>query len=152
MREIVLASAREAQLEELLEMMEAFNHHELIPWTREQGRGPLQHLMAHGELGAVRLIVDAEEPAQVYGYAILTWGFDLEWGGRDAFLTELYVSPSWRGHGLGKRALALVQELAREQGARALHLMVRTDNTPALSLYLSEGFTDPERLLLTKPL
>ena len=101
------------------------------------------------ELGLIRHIVEAGE---VRGYLVLTWGFDLEWNGRDAFLTELYLLPSTRGRGLGRRALPLIEGLARQHGAHALHLMVRPDNHAALQLYRGAGYSSPPRTFLTKEL
>ncbi len=150
MPHVNLRAAVLADLDDLLSMMEDFNAHEHIPWTRAEGAAPLRTLMERADLGAVVILEDAE--GALCGYAILTWGFDLEWGGRDAFITELYLRPEARGRGLGRAALALLEAEARRHGARALHLMVRRDNPAALHLYLSAGFEDPERLLLTRPL
>ena len=86
------------------------------------------------------------------GYFVLTFGFDLEWNGRDGFLTELYLVPEARGRGLGQALLAAAEGTAQSLGTRALHLMVRPENVAALSLYLKRGFREPARRLLTKPL
>jgi ribosomal protein S18 acetylase RimI-like enzyme len=43
-----------------------------------------------------------------------------------------------------------VERIAREHGARALHLMVRAENEPARRLYASQGYTSPERIFMTK--
>jgi len=59
---------------------------------------------------------------------VLTWGYDLEWDGCDAFLTELFLVPAARGHGHGSGALVAAEAVAREHGARALHLTVRHEN------------------------
>ena len=85
-------------------------------------------------------------------YAILTWGFDLEWNGRDAMLTELFVDARARGQGLGRVLLARIEAEARRGGAAAMHLQVRHRNKPARALYEHVGFLNPGRLLLTKPL
>jgi ribosomal protein S18 acetylase RimI-like enzyme len=83
---------------------------------------------------------------------VLTWGYDLEWDGRDAFLTELFLIPEARGHRLGGEAMAHVENVAREHGARALHLMVRDDNVVARRLYARQGYVSPPRTFLSKPL
>lgn len=139
--------AAPADLPAILEMMADFNAHEQIAWTRAAGEAPLRALMATPALGVVGVI-----GAEPLGYFVLTWGFDLEWGGRDAFLTELYLRPSARGQGRAGPAVAAIEALAREHGARALHLMVRHDNAPARQVYARAGFVDPGRLLLSKPL
>ncbi|MCA1563981.1 MAG: GNAT family N-acetyltransferase, partial [Acidobacteria bacterium] len=47
------------------------------------------------------------------GYVVLTLGYSLEYHGIDSFVDELYVVPKERGHGLGKRGLALVETECR---------------------------------------
>lgn len=133
----------------ILDMMEDFNRLEHIPWQRGPGEAPLRTLIGAPALGVVH-VGQIEEP--LLGYFILTWGFDLEWGGRDAFLTELYLRPEVRGAGRGRVALDAALATARAHDARAMHLMVRTDNTPALQLYRAAGFVAPPRVLMTRPL
>jgi ribosomal protein S18 acetylase RimI-like enzyme len=65
-------------------------------------------------------------------------------------LMELFVSPSHRGRGLGRRALEEIDEACRELGVRALHLEVEKDNFPAAELYRQRGFEDHDRRLMTK--
>jgi ribosomal protein S18 acetylase RimI-like enzyme len=109
----------------------------------------LRTLLRNRELGAVALL-DTEDGT--LGYFVLTWGYDLEWDGRDAFLTELFLMPVAHGRGDGRSALTAVEALARQHGARALHLMVRHENTVAKRLYTSHGYTSPPRLFLSKEL
>jgi ribosomal protein S18 acetylase RimI-like enzyme len=117
-----------ADLPALLPMMEQFNTFEQIPCNEETTERSLRTLLDNRSLGVVALLYD--DNASV-GYVVVTWGFDLEWDGRDAFLTELYIVPEARGCGLGGRALEAAEVLSREHGARALHLMYRTENVVA---------------------
>jgi ribosomal protein S18 acetylase RimI-like enzyme len=130
-------------------MMVDFNRLEAIDWTFARGEGALLKLLTSDELGFVAL---AEADGAVCGYFILTFGYDLEWNGRDAFLTELYLVPEARRRGFGRRLLEEAEAQAQRHGARALHLVVRPENTAALNLYLATGFHETERRLLTKPL
>ena len=109
----------------------------------------LRVLLADISLGAVWLL---EHEGRIAGYAIVTFGFDLEWGGRDAWLTELWINTEARGEGLGRAALAAVEREAARLGAHALHLMVRHENVRARGLYQSAGFEAPRRETLTKRL
>ena len=86
------------------------------------------------------------------GYVVLTLGYSLEYHGMDAFVDELYVAPNERGHGLGKRALALVETGCRKLGVRALHLEVEQNKLAAQELYRKWGFSDHRRYLMTKVL
>jgi ribosomal protein S18 acetylase RimI-like enzyme len=130
-------------------MMTDFNRLEAIDWTFERGEAALRQLLSTSELGYVGLALVEEA---LCGYFVLTFGYDLEWNGRDAFLTELYLVEKARGCGHGRRLLAEAQAQAQAHGARALHLVVRPENTAALGLYLGTGFRETERRLLTKRL
>ena len=65
-------------------------------------------------------------------------------------MDELFVLPSHRGRGLGRRALEVIDEACGELGVHALHLEVEKDNFPAAELYRKRGFEDHDRLLMTR--
>jgi len=146
---LLIRQASEADLPRLVPMMEDFNRLEAMAWTFEKGERALRSLLQEQQLGFVGL---AEADERTAGYFVLTFGFDLEWDGRDAFLTEFYLLPDFRGRGLGRLLLEAAEATARARGTRALHLMVRPENSRALSLYQRAGFEEPPRRLLTKPL
>ena len=149
MTTISVREATDADTTLLLDMMEDFNVFEKIPWRREAGEPALRTLLADTRLGVVGIIEDADT---ALGYLVVTWGYDLEWNGRDAFLTELFLVPDARGHGIGTLALNRAEALASDHGARALHIMVRHENEPARRLYERAGYVSPPRLFLTKVL
>ncbi|MGY2061519.1 GNAT family N-acetyltransferase, partial [Nocardia gipuzkoensis] len=106
-------------------------------------------LLADSGLGMIAVL---SENDRAVGYFVLTWGYDLEWNGRDAYLTELYLTPEARGRGLGTAALRLAEESARRHNIRALHLMVRPENLAAVRMYTRAGYTTPPRVFMSKPL
>ena|SRR5438105_2873757 len=142
-------SATAADLPQVLEMMAAFNLGESIPFDRAVFRPRLERLA--GDAGLGRLVV-FEIDDEVCGYAIVTWGYDLEYGGRDAFLTELFVKAPQRGRGVGRLALAAAEDAARSGGAHALHLLVRHDNAAAIRLYDRAGYRIEPRAVMTRDL
>jgi ribosomal protein S18 acetylase RimI-like enzyme len=83
---------------------------------------------------------------------VVTFGYDLEFAGRDAFVTELFVQPAARRVGWGDRLLRAAAGEARRAEVRALHLQVYADNAPALALYRRQGFEPSPRLFLSKRL
>ncbi|MDB4970957.1 MAG: hypothetical protein JWN44_6646 [Myxococcales bacterium] len=133
----------------ILEMMEHFNQHEAIRFDRESFAPRLATLIADPSLGGVLFFTTDGEAA---GYAIVTFGYDLEYGGRDAFLTELWIVAARRGHGAGKRGLAAAEAFAKGGGAHALHLLVRHDNDAARALYDRSGYEAEPRVVMTKSL
>lgn len=89
-----------------------------------------------------------EAAGNVVGYLAICFGYSIEFGGRDAFVDELYLEEAHRGRGIGTRALDLGIAEARLLGAKALHLEVETTNEPAQKLYRSRGFAPRERYRL----
>lgn len=144
-----LRNATAADVPALIELMEPFNVGERIPWRPAAIERALRQLLARPELGFVLV---ACEDDRVLGYTVLTYNYDLEWAGLDAFVTELWVSADARGRGLGERLLQAAEQRARAAEAHALHLMVRPENEAARRLYARQGYEVVPRLIMTKPL
>lgn len=133
----------------ILRMMETFNQEELIPYSPERLGESFDTLLANPQWGQVLL---AELGGVPVGYGILTYGFDFEFGGRDAFMTELFVVPRHRGKAIGGALIAAIETFARENGVKAIHLIVRRENPNAQRLYRRNDFQFDPRILMTKPL
>ena len=148
-RALHVRPAQPADVSLLLPLMADFNRSEGIAWSAQTGAAPLRHLLSSPDLGRIGL---CELDGEAVGYFVLCFSFDLEWAGRDAFLTELYVHPQHRGRGLGRLLLEHAQVLAQRCDVRALHLAVRPENASALRVYRAAGFEDSGRILFSKPL
>lgn len=131
----------------MLPRTRALNAHENIVISDEALEAALRPLLADASLGGVWLIEDED----VVGYAIVAYSYDLEFGGRDAYLTEFWIDESYRGRGAGTTVLDLLAGELRARDIRALHLQVRPDN-PARRLYERAGFTASPRLVMTRRL
>ncbi len=57
-------------------------------------------------------------------------------------LRDLFVSPGHRGQGVGRALVSRVRDDARAAGAPRLLLQTEEENTVALALYRSLGFTE----------
>ena len=139
------ATARDADA--LLPMIRALCEQDGTPFDETKVRRALAEILADERYGRVWLVEWDGEPA---GYLVLTFGFSLEFGGRDAFIDELYVREGFRGRGLGRRAIERAERACRERGVSALHLEVERANTAAQELYRRSGFRDHDRYLMTK--
>lgn len=84
------------------------------------------------------------------GYLVISFGFSFEYGGRDAFVDELYIVEGHRRKGIGKTVLQLAEKWALEMGIKALHLEVENHNEQAHRLYLNRGFKNNDRTLMSK--
>lgn len=109
----------------------------------------LTELIGNPGVGRVWLI---SHLGHVVGYIAVTFGFSLEFYGRDAFIDDLFIQPRFRGVGLGTRVLDTVELECRALGIRALHLEVGRSNQAGQALYRKRGFRDNDRLLLSKRL
>lgn len=109
----------------------------------------LRALLADPTPGVVFRI---DDEARTIGYAILCWGYSVEFAGRDAFLDEFYIVPEERGRGLGLRVLGLLEHEARQRGVVAVHLEVLAHEARNANLYARAGYTDRASRLMTRHL
>jgi GNAT superfamily N-acetyltransferase len=146
---VSLAPATAVDIPSLLAWMQDFYAHEHIPFDPVASERALRELIDSPAFGRVFMLM---ADGAAVGYAAVALGFSLEFGGRSAFLDELYVRPSSRGLGIGTLALRLLQEACRSLGARSLALEVGLGNADATGLYLREGFSTIGRQLMTRRL
>ncbi len=134
-----------ADVPALLALQQQFYAAEGYPYDRFVMERGMRQLLADESLG--RLFVMGEPLA---GYLVLSFGFSLEFGGRDAFVDELYVAEASRGRGLGTLGLRIAEEACREAGIGALHLEVEHANPRARALYERSGYKSHDRHLMTR--
>lgn len=140
-----LADTSHANL--LIDFMQKFYAREHLRFDEPAARRALQQILSDRAFGVVHLVSSRNE---VIGYIVVTFGFSLEFHGRDAFLDELYLREEYRGKGIGKASLEFVEALCRREGIKALHLEVERRNRKAQGLYRQAGYQDHDRYLLTK--
>jgi diamine N-acetyltransferase len=148
MAESIFKPATSDDVETLIVMMrDLYAHDGLGPLDEAAARRALSGVIGDDTLGRVFLILLANEAV---GYAVLTFGYSLEFHGRDAFVDEIYLRAEYRGLGIGKRALRFLSEVCVAEGVNALHLEVERENTSAQTVYRKFGFKDHDRYLMTK--
>ncbi len=82
-----------------------------------------------------------EADGGVVGYIVLTYGFALESGGRDALIDEFYIDDAHRGQGIGRQAVNFLRQHCRDEGIASLYLEVENHNQDAFAFYERVGFT-----------
>lgn len=137
-----------SDIETLLQLMQGLQRDDpwSVPFREEEVRESVRELIVSPSAGRVLLICDAD---LCIGYLVLSFDFSLEYGGKNAWIDELFVQPELRGKGIGSKALEFAAQVARECGAKVLHLEVNRGN-PANDLYRRFGFEDHNRYLLSK--
>jgi len=143
----VFTRAGEPDADQLVELMREFYAYDHIAFDERAARGALRQILSDARFGVVHLI---RVGVEAVGYLVVTFGFSLEFHGRDAFVDELYLRENFRGHGIGKASIEFAAEVCRGVGIATLHLEVERGNERALGLYRRAGFRDHDRYLLTK--
>lgn len=134
---VVLSSAGLDDLPRVVEYMRAYYAHDRVEFIESKAAAAVGQLIHDTTLGGIWLIRWDEKDV---GYIVLTFGYSLEFGGRDAFIDEFFVVERYRGRGIGKRTLELVESMCRANGVKALHLEVERSNATAQGLYERCGF------------
>jgi len=139
--------AVESDADLLLDFMRAYYAFDGHGFDREKARVALTALLRDAQFGRAWLILDGASPV---GYVVLCFGYSLEWLGRDAFVDEFYLREEYRGRGWGRATMAFVENAARAEGIRTLHLEVVRQNAKALELYRRLGFREHHSTFLSK--
>jgi ribosomal protein S18 acetylase RimI-like enzyme len=124
---------------EVARLLDAFNR-EYDEFTPGVGKltDRARELIGDGE---IIVLLTGDPP---FGLAQLRFFPSMWAGGSEAYLEELYIAPERRGEGFGRALLEAAIELARERGAVNIDLNTSEDDTAALALYESAGFTNRE--------
>lgn len=131
-----------ADLDLLVAMMREFYAIDGYPMDESRSRKLFMEFLSNENLGKCWLIL---ADGDVVGYVILTFVFSFEFGGKIAFVDELYLSDRARGKGIGKQTVAFIKAEAKLLGVKMLYLEVEHHNTLAQKLYLSGGFSEHKR-------
>ncbi len=84
-------------------------------------------------------VILAEADGVPAGFALFFHNFSTFRGRPGIYLEDLYVSPGYRGRGIGRALLAHLAALAVERGCRRLEWSVLDWNEPAIGFYRSLG-------------
>ncbi len=117
------------------------------PFDEQITRRTLEKMIQDDSLGRIWLICEANT---AIGYVALTFGYSIEYHGRDAFIDELFIQAEQRKRGIGTKTIQFVLAACREFGVHALHLEVERGNSAGQALYRKAGFEDHDRYLLTR--
>jgi GNAT superfamily N-acetyltransferase len=96
----------------------------------------VSELDSHPDKGAVLVFRSGQE---IIGYAIVIHFWSNEHGGNIACIDEMYISPAWRGKGVGSLCL---EKIARTEKMKFKGMVVETTraNQGAMTFYAKQGF------------
>jgi diamine N-acetyltransferase len=139
--------ANDGDLAILLQYMRQFYAIDDYPFEEQAARRAMEKIVQDRSLGRVWMVCAGAAPI---GYIILTFGYSLEYQGRDAFIDELYIDATQRDQGIGSKTLQFALQACQELDIKALHLEVEPTNAAGLALYRKFGFEDHHRRLMTR--
>ena len=126
-------------------MMEDFYAIDNYPIEAQATKKMFQEFISNENFGKAWLIYADNKIA---GYVILTYIFSFEYGGKIAFVDELFIKESARGKGIGKHTIQFIQQESLKLSLKLLYLEVEHHNQNAQKLYLANGFEVHNRKIL----
>lgn len=129
----------------ITQMMQDFYAIDNYPMDVEKSKKLFQEFITNENLGKSWLIFSENE---IVGYIILTFIFSFEYGGKIAFIDELFIKETARRKGFGKEAIQFIQEEVPKLSLKLLYLEVETHNENAQKLYLAHDFELHNRKLM----
>ena len=146
---LYLLDTKVSDIDQLLVLIQDFYQHFDYPYIELEKRLTLEDLFERPTAGRIYLI---QKEQKIVGYVFLSFYFSIEFGGRTAFIDELFVLPGDRGQGIGSKVINLVEQKCLELNLKAIHLESERTNEGATALYLKLGFVDYDLRLMTKKL
>ena len=134
-----------ADIEIITQMMQDFYAIDNYPMDVEVAKTLFQEFITNEHLGKSWLIYSENE---IVGYIILTFIFSFEYGGKIAFVDELFIKETARGKGFGKEAIQFIQQEVPKLSLKLLYLEVEPHNENAQKLYLAHDFELHNRKLM----
>lgn len=136
---IVFKLGSTAEVDSFLALMREYYEYDGHGWDEASARSAIAQFLGNPTFGRAWLI---QEGGAMVGYVVLTFGFSLQYGGRDSFLDELYLRETHRGQGIGAQVIDFLKAVCRQQGIKALHLEVLNQNQGAYRFYRRLGFVE----------
>ena len=129
----------------ITQMMQDFYAIDNYPMDVEVTKTLFQEFISNEHLGKSWLMYSENE---IVGYIILTFIFSFEYGGKIAFVDELFIKETARGKGFGKEAIQFIQREVPKLSLKLLYLEVEPHNENAQKLYLAHDFELHNRKLM----
>lgn len=147
MADLRFVQARPADLEKVLGFVKKYYEFDGIRFRAREIKSGLEVLLRDSSIGRVWFIRFGSEDV---GYIILTFSYDVEFGGRQGTVTDFYIIDGYRRLGLGSKTFRFIETACRELGLEALELQVERKNIAAQAFYRKLGFEPHDRIPLSK--
>lgn len=139
---VIIRHLVESDLETLSRMMNDFNREDeldsplfTVEQLREDGFGPRK---AYDCL----IAVSSQEPKACLGYLLYLPAYESTMGGRSIHMQDLYVVPEARSQGVGRKLMARLARIAKDEKAACVEWGVFDSNERGQDFYRSIGAED----------
>jgi ribosomal protein S18 acetylase RimI-like enzyme len=142
-----IRTARSSDFSILIKLVEEYYQYDSLGFDAKRIGAALRRLLQDGSLGCAWIV---EQGAEVAGYLLLTFNYDLEFGGYEGLITDLFLREKFRGRGTGRLMIERVEAHCRANGISTVELQVEIENTSAQSFYEKLGFSRLPRLVMSR--
>lgn len=139
--------ATSADLPHLLRLARAYYRFDGIPFDSKVMAPALDKLVQDRSLGRVWI---ARDGAKAVGYVVLTFNYDLEFGGFEGYVTDVFIDSRYRRSGLGRQAFEIIYAYCRSAGISTVELQVIEHNRDARKFYRRLGFEELPRIVMAR--
>ena len=137
MDDITIIPAREADVPVILQMIKGLAEYERLSHQVIATEDSLREtLFGPRPAAEVVLAYDGREPV---GFALFFHNYSTFMGRPGLYLEDLFVVPSWRGRGVGRRLLTRLASIAVERGCGRMEWAVLDWNESAIGFYKRLG-------------
>ncbi len=137
----------QASSPELYPLMKLYYVDDHLEYDDVFAKSAVSELISSPSLGRIDFLID-DLSGHAIGYIVIAYGFSFEFGGREAFIDEIFVKKEFRGQGLGSLLIRHAIEATKSIGIRGVRLETTPTNAAALRLYERLGFKNLGRSLL----
>jgi ribosomal protein S18 acetylase RimI-like enzyme len=139
--------AKTSDQAELLTWVKRYYDHDHIAFDSQIIGPSLNPLLLNDDYG-VAYFVQIDQTT--VGYFIVTWAYDIEYGGRHATVTDLYFDERTRRFGVGSQSLKFIENFCRDLKLTVVFLQVEIENIHAQAFYQKSGFALHTRYTMMK--
>lgn len=147
--QVQIRAARAADFAVLMRLIRAYYRHDGIRFRAEVVAGGLRRMLRNPACGQIWIVQDG---AKALGYVAFSFHYDVEFGGAEGVITDLFLRRGYRRRGLGGRLLATVDDYCRSTGIRSMELQVIRGNRAAEAFYRKHGFKKLARHIMAREL
>ncbi|KAK7482871.1 hypothetical protein BaRGS_00025904 [Batillaria attramentaria] len=144
MANFILRQAKEEDCEEIMRLIKELAEYEKMPEQVKISADVLKRDGFGKEKYFDCLVAEPVTPdgsgegGQLIGYVLFFYIYST-WEGRACYMEDLYVTPEWRGKGIGTALWVEVTKIALSKDCKRLQWSVLDWNTPSVELYKRRG-------------